>query len=118
MAKKASFSSLASLLLLVALVCLIGHQLIDAAGVSCDLSQTAVCGAEANNPVATDVSENSWNSHILHVGFELPQVAISIAFSFFCLFCTIHYIFLAEIKPPVLSPPPQNSFKQILNTLL
>lgn len=89
------------------MVCLIGHQVVDAFGVTCDQPQTAVCGAEANESFTTDVNEKEWNNHILHVGFEVPQVAISIAFSFFCLFCAIHYIFLAEINPPVLSPPPQ-----------
>ena len=107
MAKKESFSSLASLLLLVALVCLIGHHIVDAFGVSCQPLQTAICGEEANNSIANDVSENNWKDHILHTGFEVPQVAISIAFSFFCLYCSLHYIFLAGIKPPVLSPPPQ-----------
>ena len=107
MAKNASFSSLASLLLLVAMCCFVGHQIVDAFGESCQFSQTTVCSEELNDSSTIDVNENDWKDHIFHVGFELPQVAISIAFSFFCLFCAIHYIFLAEIKLPVLSPPPQ-----------
>lgn len=107
MSNKAGFPVFPSYLLVLAMLCLVGHQLVDAFGASCQPSQTAVCGKEIKDSYATDVNENSWNDHILHSGFELPQVAIPIVFSFFCLFCAIHYIFLAEVKPPVLSPPPQ-----------
>ena len=91
----------------MAVICLLGHYLADAANLGCQVNATAVCQAEDYYTNFQTPGENVPNIQGLHAGFDLPPLlstAVNLALP---LAVVVLILPRVAIKPPILSPPPQ-----------
>lgn len=107
MANGRLFHYLSVLWLGLAVVCLIGHYVADAANLGCQANLTGICQDEDSSTYSLSPDENVAGMILFHAGFNLPSI-ISVAVSPMLTLAIIILILPpVAVKPPVLSPPPQ-----------